>query len=172
LNIEHIINEPTVAAIAYKMGNQKGSDELHTLVFDLGGGTFDVTLLAIDGGVFEVMVTNGNTHLGGEDFDQQVMQYFFKIVQKKNGVNILDNPLTLQKLCKEVDCVKRSLSSQQQAHVKVESLIDVAYVCQQHAFQCFSTNAMTHSCTCTSCMTETFSTNQVNQSVVSIQVFA
>jgi len=82
LNVRRIINEPTAAAIAYGL-DKKG--EKNILVFDLGGGTFDVTLLTIDNGVFEVLATNGDTHLGGEDFDQRVMQYFMKLFKKKTG---------------------------------------------------------------------------------------
>merc|ERR1712147_498575 len=86
LNVMRIINEPTAAAIAY--GLDKKGGEKNILVFDLGGGTFDVTLLTIDNGVFEVLATNGDTHLGGEDFDQRVMQYFMKMIKKKDGVDI------------------------------------------------------------------------------------
>jgi len=82
LKVERIINEPTAAAIAY--GMDKTGGESNVLVFDLGGGTFDVTLLTIDNGVFEVLSTNGDTHLGGEDFDQRVMQYFIKMMKKKS----------------------------------------------------------------------------------------
>lgn len=86
LKVERIINEPTAAAIAY--GMDKTGGESNVLVFDLGGGTFDVTLLTIDNGVFEVLATNGDTHLGGEDFDQRVMQYFIKMMKKKSDVDI------------------------------------------------------------------------------------
>ena len=81
MTVQRIINEPTAAAIAYGMDKKEG--EKNILVFDLGGGTFDVTLLTIDNGVFEVLATNGDTHLGGEDFDQRVMQYFMKMIKKK-----------------------------------------------------------------------------------------
>merc|ERR1712004_303093 len=81
MTIMRIINEPTAAAIAY--GLDKNEGEKNILVFDLGGGTFDVSLLTIDGGVFEVISTNGNTHLGGEDFDQRTMKYFIKLFKKK-----------------------------------------------------------------------------------------
>ena len=81
LNVRRIINEPTAAAIAY--GLDKKGGEKNILVFDLGGGTFDVTALTIDNGVFEVLATNGDTHLGGEDFDQRVMAYFIKLFKKK-----------------------------------------------------------------------------------------
>merc|ERR1711877_63605 len=85
MNVLRIINEPTAAAIAYGLDKKT---EQNILVFDLGGGTFDVTLLTIDNGVFEVLATNGDTHLGGEDFDQRVMQYFIKMMKKKSNINI------------------------------------------------------------------------------------
>merc|ERR1712050_546130 len=82
MKVQRIINEPTAAAIAY--GMDKTGGESNVLVFDLGGGTFDVTLLTIDNGVFEVLATNGDTHLGGEDFDQRVMAFFMKVFRKKH----------------------------------------------------------------------------------------
>lgn len=122
LKVERIINEPTAAAIAY--GMDKTGGESNVLVFDLGGGTFDVTLLTIDNGVFEVLATNGDTHLGGEDFDQRVMQYFIKMMKKKNDVDISADKRALQKLRKEVERVKRALSSQQQARLEIEELAE------------------------------------------------
>merc|ERR1712086_524976 len=122
LNVARIINEPTAAAIAY--GLDKKGGEANVLVFDLGGGTFDVTLLTIDSGVFEVLATNGDTHLGGEDFDQRVMQYFIKMMKKKNSVDITSDKRALQKLRKEVERVKRALSTQQQARLEIEDLAD------------------------------------------------
>ena len=86
-----IINEPTAAAIAY--GMDKKSGEKNIIVFDLGGGTFDVSLLTIDNGVFEVVATAGDTHLGGEDFDQRLTEHFAKIFKKKNsGIDIKKEP--------------------------------------------------------------------------------
>ena len=123
LNVRRIINEPTAAAIAYGM-DKTGEEEANVLVFDLGGGTFDVTLLVIDHGVFEVKATNGDTHLGGEDFDQRVMQYFITKMQSKNDIDISKDKRALQKLRKEVERVKRALSSQQQARLEVEDLKD------------------------------------------------
>jgi endoplasmic reticulum chaperone BiP len=122
LKVERIINEPTAAAIAY--GMDKTGGESNVLVFDLGGGTFDVTLLTIDNGVFEVLATNGDTHLGGEDFDQRVMQYFIKLMKKKSNVDISGDKRALQKLRKEVERVKRALSSQQQARLEIEDLAE------------------------------------------------
>ena len=122
LKVERIINEPTAAAIAY--GMDKSGGESNVLVFDLGGGTFDVTLLTIDNGVFEVLATNGDTHLGGEDFDQRVMQYFIKMMKKKSKVDISGDKRALQKLRKEVERVKRALSSQHQARLEIENLAE------------------------------------------------
>jgi len=122
LKVERIINEPTAAAIAY--GMDKSGGESNVLVFDLGGGTFDVTLLTIDNGVFEVLATNGDTHLGGEDFDQRVMQYFIKMMKKKSNVDISGDKRALQKLRKEVERVKRALSSQHQARLEIENLAE------------------------------------------------
>jgi len=120
MKVERIINEPTAAAIAY--GMDKTGGESNVLVFDLGGGTFDVTLLTIDNGVFEVLSTNGDTHLGGEDFDQRVMQYFIKMMKRKSQIDIASDKKALQKLRKEVERVKRALSSQQQARLEIEDL--------------------------------------------------
>merc|ERR1712151_1468760 len=89
-----------------------------------GGGTFDVTLLTIDNGVFEVLATNGDTHLGGEDFDQRVMSYFMKLFRKKHKANMSKDKRAVQKLRREVERVKRTLSSQHQARLEIESLYD------------------------------------------------
>merc|ERR1711902_321804 len=107
MTVMRIINEPTAAAIAYGMDKKEG--EKNVLVFDLGGGTFDVSLLTIDNGVFEVVATNGDTHLGGEDFDQRVMQHFVKIFQKKNSKDMSKDKRALQKLRREVEKAKRAL---------------------------------------------------------------
>merc|ERR1712226_863693 len=122
LNVMRIINEPTAAAIAY--GLDKNEGEKNILVFDLGGGTFDVSLLTIDGGVFEVVSTNGDTHLGGEDFDQRVMEYFMKLYKKKTGKDVRKNDRTVQKLRREVEKAKRALSSAHQAKVEIESFFE------------------------------------------------
>merc|ERR1712076_91804 len=109
LTVMRIINEPTAAAIAYGLDKDEG--EKNILVFDLGGGTFDVSLLTIDGGVFEVVSTNGDTHLGGEDFDQRVMEYFMKIFKRKHKKDMSKDKRSIQKLRREVERAKRSLSS-------------------------------------------------------------
>uniref|UniRef100_A0A7S2S0H3 Uncharacterized protein n=1 Tax=Mucochytrium quahogii TaxID=96639 RepID=A0A7S2S0H3_9STRA len=123
LEVKRIINEPTAAAIAYGLDKEK-EGEKNILVFDLGGGTFDVTLLTIEGGVFEVQATNGDTHLGGEDFDQRVMKYFMKVFKKKHNKDMGKDKKAIQKLRREVERVKRSLSSQPQARLEIESLHD------------------------------------------------
>merc|ERR1711896_80691 len=121
MNVLRIINEPTAAAIAY--GLDKKSEQ-NILVYDLGGGTFDVSLLTIDNGVFEVVATNGDTHLGGEDFDQRVMQHFIKMFNKKHNKDMAKDKRSLQKLRREVEKAKRALSSTHQARVEIEALYD------------------------------------------------
>jgi heat shock protein 5 len=123
LKVERIINEPTAAAIAYGL-DKDAEGEKQVLVFDLGGGTFDVTLLTIDAGVFEVQATSGDTHLGGEDFDQRVMKYFMKKIKKDHKKDLSGDKKAIQKLRREVERVKRSLSSQHQARLEIESLFD------------------------------------------------
>merc|ERR1711904_64240 len=121
LEVLRIINEPTAAAIAYGLDKKT---EKNILVYDLGGGTFDVSLLTIDNGVFEVVATNGDTHLGGEDFDQRVMQHFIKIFQKKHNKDMTKDKRSLQKLRREVEKTKRALSSTHQARLEIEALFD------------------------------------------------
>merc|ERR1712170_102950 len=122
LTVMRIINEPTAAAIAYGMDKKEG--EKNVLVFDLGGGTFDVSLLTIDNGVFEVVATNGDTHLGGEDFDQRVMDHFIKMYKKKKGKDIRKSNRAVQKLRREVEKSKRALSAQHQARIEIESFFE------------------------------------------------
>jgi len=122
LDVLRIINEPTAAAIAY--GLDKKGGEKNILVFDLGGGTFDVSILTIDNGVFEVVSTNGDTHLGGEDFDQRVMEYFIKLIKKKYKKDITGDARALQKLRREAERAKRALSSQHQVRMEIEALYE------------------------------------------------
>ncbi|KAL0965488.1 hypothetical protein UPYG_G00281930 [Umbra pygmaea] len=122
LNVMRIINEPTAAAIAYGLDKKEG--EKNILVFDLGGGTFDVSLLTIDNGVFEVVATNGDTHLGGEDFDQRVMEHFIKLYKKKTGKDVRKDNRAVQKLRREVEKAKRALSAQHQARIEIESFFE------------------------------------------------
>lgn len=93
-------------------------------MFDLGGGTFDVSLLTIDNGVFEVVATNGDTHLGGEDFDQRVMEHFIKLYKKKTGKDVRKDNRAVQKLRREVEKAKRALSAQHQARIEIESFFE------------------------------------------------
>lgn len=122
LNVVRILNEPTAAAIAY--GLDKKAGEKNILVFDLGGGTFDVSILTIDNGVFEVVSTNGDTHLGGEDFDQRVMDHFIKLIKKKHSKDISKDKRAIQKLKREVEKAKRALSSTHEAKIEIESLYE------------------------------------------------
>ncbi|CAN8072188.1 unnamed protein product [Agarophyton chilense] len=124
LNVLRIINEPTAAALAYGLDKMKEEDEKNILVFDLGGGTFDVTLLTIDKGVFEVLATNGDTHLGGEDFDQRLMEYFVNLWKRKHGGDMSKDKRALGKLRREVEKAKRELSSKTQVRVEIEALFD------------------------------------------------
>ncbi|KAL2012279.1 hypothetical protein VTN00DRAFT_4997 [Thermoascus crustaceus] len=119
LNVLRVVNEPTAAAIAY--GLDKTGDERQIIVYDLGGGTFDVSLLSIDNGVFEVLATAGDTHLGGEDFDHRVMDYFVKLYNKKHNVDITKDLKTMGKLKREVEKAKRTLSSQMSTRIEIEA---------------------------------------------------
>lgn len=119
LNVLRVVNEPTAAAIAY--GLDKTGEERHIIVYDLGGGTFDVSLLTIDDGVFEVLATAGDTHLGGEDFDQRVISHFVKLYNKKHDVDITKDLKTMGKLKREVEKAKRTLSSQMSTRIEIES---------------------------------------------------
>ncbi|KAI8390351.1 heat shock protein 70 family, partial [Blakeslea trispora] len=119
LNIIRILNEPTAAAIAY--GLDKTGGEKNVLVYDLGGGTFDVSLLSIDDGIFEVLATAGDTHLGGEDFDARVIDHFVKVWKKKNGEDITTDLKSMSKLKREVENAKRALSSQMSVRIEIES---------------------------------------------------
>lgn len=121
LNVVRIINEPTAAAIAYGL-NKAG--EKNILVFDLGGGTFDVSLLTIDEGFFEVVATNGDTHLGGEDFDNNMMKYFVDNLKRKSKVDISRDQKALARLRKACEAAKRQLSSHPEARVEVDSLVE------------------------------------------------
>lgn len=122
LNVLRIINEPTAAAIAY--GLDKKDKEKNILVFDLGGGTFDVSLLTIDSGVFEVIATNGDTHLGGEDFDNRVLDYLVKVIKKKHNQDVSKDKSSIQKLKAEIEKAKRSLSSVKEATLEIDTLVE------------------------------------------------
>lgn len=119
LQVLRIINEPTAAAIAYGLDKKGGESQI--IVYDLGGGTFDVSLLSIDDGVFEVLATAGDTHLGGEDFDNRVIDFLVKQYKKKNGADVSGNLRALGKLKREVEKAKRTLSSQQSTRIEIEA---------------------------------------------------
>merc|ERR1719415_118629 len=122
MTVLRIINEPTAAAIAY--GLDKQNRETNILVYDLGGGTFDVSMLTLDEGVFEVLATNGDTHLGGQDFDQRVVAYLIKTFKKKHKKDITNNLRALAKLRREVEKAKRALSSQHQVRLDIENFAE------------------------------------------------
>jgi len=123
LRVLRVINEPTAAAIAYGL-DSKIKGERNVLVYDLGGGTFDVTLLTIDEGVFEVKATAGDTHLGGEDFDQRLMSHFAKTFERKTKLDISGDKRALQRLRRACEGLKRSLSTQTSATIELEALKD------------------------------------------------
>jgi L1 cell adhesion molecule like protein len=123
LNVLRIINEPTAAAIAYGLDKQpKG--ERNVLIFDLGGGTFDVSLLTIEEGIFEVKATAGDTHLGGEDFDNRLVNHFVQEFKRKNKKDISDNPRALRRLRTACERAKRTLSSSTQTSLEIDSLYE------------------------------------------------
>jgi heat shock protein 5 len=119
LNVLRIVNEPTAAAIAYGLDKTEGERQI--IVYDLGGGTFDVSLLNIDNGIFEVLATAGDTHLGGEDFDQRVIDHFVKQYKKKHNADITKDLKTMGKLKREVEKAKRTLSSQMSTRIEIEA---------------------------------------------------
>ncbi|CAJ2647934.1 unnamed protein product [Trifolium pratense] len=125
LNVIRIINEPTAAAIAYGLNKRSGCDgERNIFVFDLGGGTFDVSILTINGDVYEVKATSGNTHLGGEDFDNRMLNYFVEEFKKKNEVDISGNSRALRRLRTVCEGAKRILSFAFFTTVEVDSLFN------------------------------------------------
>ena len=123
LNVLRIINEPTAAAIAYGLDN-KTDTERNILIYDLGGGTFDVTLLSIEEGVFEVKATAGDTRLGGEDFDTRLVQHFSQDFKRKHKKDISENKRSLRRLRSACENLKKTLSSSTQATLEVDSLFD------------------------------------------------
>merc|ERR1739847_142667 len=126
LNVLRIINEPTAAAISYGLEkNAKASKtEQNVLIFDLGGGTFDVSILAIDEGIFEVKATAGDTHLGGEDFDNRLVNHFVQEFKRKHRKDLTTNKRSLRRLRTACERAKRTLSSSTQAHIEIDSLFD------------------------------------------------
>ncbi|KAK4229704.1 heat shock protein 70 family [Podospora fimiseda] len=124
LNILRIINEPTAAAIAYGLGAGKSAKERNVLIYDLGGGTFDVSLLNIQGGVFTVKATAGDTHLGGQDFDTNLLEYFQKEFTRKTKKDLSGDARALRRLRTACERAKRTLSSGAQTTVEIDSLFD------------------------------------------------
>ncbi|PVU87274.1 hypothetical protein BB561_006403 [Smittium simulii] len=121
LNVLRIVNEPTAAAIAYGLDKKDG--ERHILVYDLGGGTFDVSLLSIDDGIFEVLATSGDTHLGGQDFDNRIVSHFVKVFKDKTGLDAHTDKKAMGKFKREAEKAKRTLSSQMSARIEIEALM-------------------------------------------------
>merc|ERR1712199_58667 len=123
LNVMRIINEPTAAAIAYGL-DKKASGERNVLIFDLGGGTFDVSLLTIDDGIFEVKATAGDTHLGGEDFDNRMVNHFVQEFKRKHKKDFTSNPRAMRRLRTACERAKRNLSSSANAQIEIDSLYE------------------------------------------------
>jgi heat shock protein 1/8 len=123
LNVMRIINEPTAAAIAYGLDNENGAGEKNVLIFDLGGGTLDVSLLTIDGGIFEVKATAGDTHLGGKDFDRRMMKHFAQEFKAKHKKKITGGK-ALRKLWTACERAKRILSSNTRTTIEIDSLYE------------------------------------------------
>merc|ERR1712242_21616 len=125
LNVLRIINEPTAAAIAYGLDKKKGEGkEVNVLIFDLGGGTFDVSILTIEDGIFEVKSTAGDTHLGGEDFDNRMVDHFMKEFQRKHKKDMTSNKRAVRRLRTACERAKRTLSASAQANIEIDSLFD------------------------------------------------
>ena len=124
LNVLRIINEPTAAAIAYGLEQVKDSVEKHILIYDLGGGTFDVTLLSIEDGVFEVKATAGDTRLGGEDFDTRLVQHFVQDFKRKHKKDLSENKRAISRLKSACETLKKTLSASTQATLEVDSLFE------------------------------------------------
>jgi len=123
LNVMRIINEPTAAAIAYGLDKKVGG-ERNVLIFDLGGGTFDVSILTIEDGIFEVKSTSGDTHLGGEDFDNRMVNHFIEEFKRKQKKDIKDNKRAVRRLRTACERAKRTLSSSSQASIEIDSLFE------------------------------------------------
>jgi len=124
LNVLRIINEPTAAAIAYGLDKKKGEAECNVLIFDLGGGTFDVSILTIEEGIFEVKSTAGDTHLGGEDFDNRMVDHFVQEFKRKHKKDIKGNKRALRRLRTACERAKRTLSASAQANIEIDSLFE------------------------------------------------
>jgi len=124
LKVLRIINEPTAAAIAYGLDKKKGEGECNVLIFDLGGGTFDVSILSIEDGIFEVKSTAGDTHLGGEDFDNRMVDHFVNEFKRKHKKDLTGNKRALRRLRTACERAKRTLSASAQASIEIDSLFE------------------------------------------------
>merc|ERR1712193_128892 len=123
MNVLRIINEPTAAAIAYGLDKKVGG-ERNVLIFDLGGGTFDVSILTIEDGIFEVKSTAGDTHLGGEDFDNRLVDHFVNEFKRKHKKDIKGNKRAVRRLRTACERAKRTLSASAQANIEIDSLFE------------------------------------------------
>jgi len=130
MNVLRIINEPTAAAIAYGL-DKKGAGERNILIYDMGGGTFDVSILTIEDGIFEVKATAGDTHLGGEDFDNRIVDFCMQDFKRKNrGKDMTGNHRAIRRLRTQCERAKRTLSSSTQATIEIDSLFEgIDYSC-------------------------------------------
>merc|ERR1719436_17285 len=124
LEVLRIINEPTAAAIAYGLENTDENEEKNVLIFDLGGGTFDVSLLTIDEGIFQVLATAGDTHLGGEDFDNRLVDFCIEDFKKKNKLDLRESPRAMRRLRTACEQAKRSLSGAMRVTIEVDTLYE------------------------------------------------
>merc|ERR1719300_2221674 len=124
LEVLRIINEPTAAAIAYGLDNAEETEEKNVLIFDLGGGTFDVSLLTIDEGIFQVLATAGDTHLGGEDFDNRLVEFCIQDFKKKNKLDLRESARAMRRLRTACEQAKRSLSGAQRVTIEVDTLYE------------------------------------------------
>ena len=124
LNVLRVISEPTAAAVAYGMDTKKKKDEEKILVYDLGGGTFDVSILRLDDGIFEVMSTSGDTHLGGHDFDERMVEHFVKEYQEKHGADLKQDIHALVRLRSACEQLKHKLSVEQEAEIQIDNLLN------------------------------------------------
>merc|ERR1712036_215792 len=124
LNVQRIINEPTAAAIAYGLEKKGSESEQNVLIFDLGGGTFDVSILAIEEGIFEVKSTAGDTHLGGEDFDNRLVNHFQQEFKRKHKKDMSANKRSLRRLRTACERAKRTLSTSATANIEIDALFE------------------------------------------------
>ncbi|KAL0225998.1 hypothetical protein P9112_013322 [Eukaryota sp. TZLM1-RC] len=138
LNVVRIINEPTAASLAYGVTQVEDDNERYILVYDLGGGTFDVSLLSVEAGVFEVVSTSGDTHLGGEDFDNRLVDYLIKVVKRQHNVDPSKSLKSIQKLRRAAENAKRALSTKVSERIEIDALyegIDFSYTLTRAKFE-------------------------------------